>query len=77
MIVLSLNVRGVGGAPKYLSLKRLFDMVKPDLVMIQETMVDGFKVREVSQKNSLRGILCGGFKRFVWGTTVCMESQKI
>jgi hypothetical protein len=47
MIVISLNVRGVGGAPKSLSLKRLFDLVKPYIVMIQETMVDGNKAREV------------------------------
>jgi len=42
MIVLLLNVRRVGGAPKI-----LFDMVKLDLVMIEETMVVGIKVREV------------------------------
>jgi hypothetical protein len=47
MIVLLLNVRGVGGAPKTLALKILFDMVKLDLVMIEETMVVGVKVREV------------------------------
>jgi len=47
MIVLSLNVRGVGGAPKTLSLKILFDMVKLDLVMIEETMVVVVKAREV------------------------------
>jgi hypothetical protein len=47
MIVLLLNVRGVGGAPKNISLKILFDIVKPNLVMIQETMVIGLKVREV------------------------------
>jgi len=47
MIVISLNVRGVGGAPKSLALKRLFDLVKPDIDMIQETMVDGNKAREV------------------------------
>ena len=47
MIVLLLNIRGVGGAPKTLALKILFDMVKLDLVMIEETMVVGVKVREV------------------------------
>ena len=47
MIVLSFNVRGVGGAPKSLALRRLFDLVKPDLVMIQETMVPGVRAREV------------------------------
>jgi hypothetical protein len=47
MIVLFLNVKGVGGDPKNLALKRLFDMIKPDLVMIQETMVLGVKAREV------------------------------
>ena len=47
MTVISLNVRGVGGYPKSLALKRLFYLVKPYLVMIQETMVDGFNEREV------------------------------
>jgi exonuclease III len=56
MIVISLNVRGVGGAPKSLALKRLFDLVKPDIVMIQETMVDGNKAREVFSKKKMYGI---------------------
>jgi hypothetical protein len=50
MIVLSLNVRGVGGAPKFLSLKRLLELVKPDVFFVQETMVCGNKAREVFSK---------------------------
>jgi hypothetical protein len=77
MIVISLNVRGVGGAPKFLALKRLFDLVKPDIVMIQETMVDGNKAREVFSKIiTFVGFLCGGFKGFIRGSTFCLESKK-
>jgi hypothetical protein len=45
--VISLIVRGVGDSSKSLALKIMFDLVKPDIVMIQETMVDGNQVREV------------------------------
>jgi hypothetical protein len=38
MIVVSLNVCGVGGAHKLLSLKRLVCMCKPDFITIWETM---------------------------------------
>jgi hypothetical protein len=50
MIVISLNVRRVRGAPKFLSLKRMFDPVKPYIIMIQETMVNGNKARVVFSK---------------------------
>jgi exonuclease III len=39
MIVATLNVRGVGGSAKNLSLKRFLEKVKPDVFFIQETMV--------------------------------------
>jgi hypothetical protein len=34
MIVVTLNVRGVGGAPKFLSLKRFLALVKPNILLI-------------------------------------------
>jgi hypothetical protein len=76
MIVISLNVRGVGGAPKIVSLKTLFDLAKPNLVMIQETMVDGIKARGLFKKYCCVEFLCGGFKGFVRGDTIFMKSQK-
>jgi hypothetical protein len=36
MIVETLNVRGVGGFAKYLSLKRFIEKVKPDVIFIQK-----------------------------------------
>jgi len=33
-----LHVRGVGGTPKNVALKRLCIVVNPDIIMIQETM---------------------------------------
>jgi ABC-type uncharacterized transport system YnjBCD ATPase subunit len=47
MIFLSFNVRGVGGAPKKLALKRMFLSLKPDIIMIQETMCPSDKAREI------------------------------
>ena len=46
MKILSLNVRGFGGSHKKLSLKRLIKRVDPDIILFQETMVNGGKVRE-------------------------------
>jgi len=40
MLILSFNVRGSGGASKMLALKDLIVLVKPDVVLLQETMVD-------------------------------------
>ena len=50
MILISLNVRGVGGAPKFISLKSLLDLVKLDIFLVQETMVCGNKARKVFSK---------------------------
>jgi exonuclease III len=46
MKLLSLNIRGFGGTSKKLSLKRLVKRTDPDIVFLQETMVDGNIVRE-------------------------------
>lgn len=44
MIITSLNVCGVGGRSKKLSMKRLFTYVRPDVIFIQETIVIGIKL---------------------------------
>jgi exonuclease III len=38
MIVLSLNIRGIGGPLKAASFRRLLDTSKPDLIFLQETL---------------------------------------
>ena len=43
MLIVSFNSRGIGG-PKKNSLKRLFNNLKPSVIMIQETMLEGSKV---------------------------------
>jgi hypothetical protein len=58
MIVLSLNVRGVGGAPKFLALKRLIELVKTDVFLVQETMVCSFRAMEVFSKLLFQWKLC-------------------
>jgi hypothetical protein len=40
MILLSLNIRGVGGALKKASLRRLIDNIHPSIIFLQETLVD-------------------------------------
>ena len=37
MIILSMNIRGVRGAPKLRALRRIFEIVRPDVILIQET----------------------------------------
>jgi hypothetical protein len=43
MIILSLNLRGFGGTHKLTSLKALFSHIKPDIVFLQETLVNSDK----------------------------------
>lgn len=44
MLILSLNLRGVGGAPKSLALQRLLTSLSPDFILFQETMTRGVTV---------------------------------
>ena len=50
MIILSMNIRGVGGAPKFLALRRMCEIVRPDILLIQETMVSSDKAIDVFSK---------------------------
>lgn len=43
MILFSFNIRGLGDDPKFLALKCVFAVIKPDIVFIQETMADSAK----------------------------------
>jgi hypothetical protein len=45
MIMLSLNIRGVGGTLKSASFRRFLNRTTPDIVFLQETLVAGSKVR--------------------------------
>ena len=40
MILLSLNIIGVGGALKNASLRRLIDKTLPSIIFLQKTLVD-------------------------------------
>jgi hypothetical protein len=46
MIVLSLNIRGIGGTLKTASLRRLLARTKPDLILLQETLSADHKARD-------------------------------
>jgi exonuclease III len=46
MILLSLNIRGVGGSLKFPSLRRLLSNTKPDIIFFQETLVPEEKARK-------------------------------
>jgi hypothetical protein len=50
MIVETLNVRGVRGTPEFLSLKSFLALVKPNVLLIQETMVSEAKAIELFGK---------------------------
>jgi exonuclease III len=50
MIILSLNIRGVGGTLKQASMRRVCRKVKPDVILLQETLVDEEKARHFMVK---------------------------
>jgi hypothetical protein len=45
MIILSFNVRGVGGAHKNIALKRVIQSLNPYIILLQKTMCSGTKDR--------------------------------
>ena len=47
MLVLSFNARGLGRSPKIKALRRMIDILKPTIIFIQETMMEGEKAKEV------------------------------
>jgi hypothetical protein len=49
MILLSLNIRGIGGSLKAVAFRRVLDRVRPDIIFLQETLVDDFKARNFVQ----------------------------
>ena len=46
MIMLSFNIRGIGVASKSRALRRLFENIKLDLILVQEMMCLGVKACE-------------------------------
>jgi NAD(P)H-hydrate repair Nnr-like enzyme with NAD(P)H-hydrate dehydratase domain len=47
MKFLSFNARGVGGAHKLLTLKQLILSHRPDVILIQKTMIEGARERSL------------------------------
>ena len=47
MVLLTLNVRGVVGTVKLSSMPRLLNYIKPDIIFLQETLVDDEKERKI------------------------------
>jgi hypothetical protein len=56
MILLSLNIRGVGGHLKVASFRRLLSHISPDIIFLQETLVDSKKARNFLINSFLTGI---------------------
>jgi hypothetical protein len=50
MIVLSLNIRGIGGPLKSASFRRLLARTKPDIILLQETLSADHKARDFIYK---------------------------
>jgi exonuclease III len=46
MIMLSLNIRGVGGPLKLASMRRLLSTVSPHIIFLQETLTTDVKARD-------------------------------
>jgi exonuclease III len=45
MILISLNIRGVGGLLKLASMRRLLDKIRPTVIFLQETLVEAEAAR--------------------------------
>lgn len=45
MIIMNLNLRGVGGGPKLYAFRRLLALINPNLILLQETLCDELKAR--------------------------------
>ena len=52
MLILSYNMRGIGGASKLTTIHRILHLNKPKVVAFQETMLGGGKSKDV-----LKGVL--------------------
>ena len=50
LLFISFNVRGLGGASKLISLKLIITLIKPSVVALQETMMEGKKAKEVMSR---------------------------
>jgi len=50
MILLSLNIRGVGGSKKLSYVRRLLLLIQPDIIFFQETLVDESRARTFFSK---------------------------
>jgi hypothetical protein len=46
MLLLTLNIRGIGGTLKAASVRRLLDQTRPDIIFLQETLVHEQKARD-------------------------------
>jgi exonuclease III len=69
MMLLSLNIRGVGGTLKTASVRRLLDNAHPDIVFLQETLVDAQRARDfLHYLTTYLGLLCSKFCRHFGGT---------
>jgi exonuclease III len=49
MILFSLNIRGIGGSLKAVAFRRVLDDVRPDIIFLQETLVEDCKARAFLQ----------------------------
>jgi exonuclease III len=59
MLFLSLNIRGIGGALKLASVRRVLDKTRPEIVLFQETMVLAGKARDFMFKLQTKlALLC-------------------
>jgi exonuclease III len=56
MIFLSLNIRGVGGPLKSASMHRVLSRTLPDIIFLQETLVDAQKARSFMYSLHLIGL---------------------
>jgi exonuclease III len=77
MKLLSLNIRGVGGAPKSATLRRLLASIRPNILFLQETMVEGVKARALVIKHLPGWYCCASDSVGQWGICVAWNLAKM
>jgi exonuclease III len=58
MILLSLNIRGVGGASKFASLRSLLEKTQPTIIFLQETLVNASAARHFMHRLRPNWLIC-------------------
>jgi len=77
MLLLSLNIKGVGGPQKTSSMRRLLNKTIPDIIFVQETLVDEMRARSFMSTLRVDWYTCAvSLVEKSWGLLVAWDPSK-